>query len=77
MGPALFAQGFRLLRRLLSRLAMPNLHPFDQGVSGRPGGVRGCPGGSTMERAGLFTLFCSYAKQSWFTEFRAIQPDLK
>ena len=39
-------------------------------------GVRVSPEGGMMENAGSFTIFRSYAKQSWLTELRAIRPEV-
>lgn len=39
-------------------------------------GVRVTPEGGMMEEAGSFTLFRSYAKNSWLTELRAIKPEV-
>ena len=37
-------------------------------------GVRVSPEGGAMETAGAFSVFRSYARQSWLTELRAIKP---
>ena len=39
-------------------------------------GVRVSPEGGEMEAAGSFTVFRSYARESWLTELRAVKPEV-
>lgn len=52
-----------------------NRHRFVELVH-KDTGIRVSPEGGMMKRAGSFTVFRSYARNSWLTEYRAIKPEV-